>query len=161
CRARGVCRPVGVLDIENQRGQHFEMEEDPLRRDRVVLPGAPRAAAFTEPGWNMRTTQEVGIDGFQADRAPDERYRTRSAQETMHARQGGYYRDGRFATLRDIVDDDDNTRFDPQLADQEECDSSSICSRSDLRKATSLGSRARTHAIMALRVGQCGSSTSR
>lgn len=137
------------------------MEEDPLRRDRVVLPGAPRAAAFTEPGWNMHATQEVGIDDFQADRAPDQRYRTGPLKRPWTHAKGGYYRDGRFATLRDVVDDDDNTRFDPQLADQEECDSSSICSRSDLRKATSLGSRARTHAIMALRVGQCGSSTSR
>ena len=31
---------------------------------------------WTEPGWNMHTGQEVCIDSFQADRAPDGRYRT-------------------------------------------------------------------------------------
>src|SRR5687767_3325822 len=31
---------------------------------------------FTEPGWNMHTPDEIGIDDFQANRAPDRRYRT-------------------------------------------------------------------------------------
>ena len=31
---------------------------------------------FTEPGWNMHTPEEIGIDDFQAERSPDERYRT-------------------------------------------------------------------------------------
>ncbi len=97
----------------------------------------------------MHTTQEVGIDDFRADRATDECYRTGPLKRLCTHAKGDYYRDGRF------------TRFGPQLADQGECDSSSICSRSDVRKATSLGPRARTHVIMALRVGQCGSSTSR
>ena len=28
---------------------------------------------FTEPGWNLHTPEEIGIDSFQADRAPDRR----------------------------------------------------------------------------------------
>ncbi len=31
---------------------------------------------FTEPGWNMHTAEEIGIDDFQANRGPDKRYRT-------------------------------------------------------------------------------------
>src|SRR5262249_46981747 len=31
---------------------------------------------WTEPGWNLHTPAEIGIDSFQADRAPDHRYRT-------------------------------------------------------------------------------------
>ena len=31
---------------------------------------------YTEPGWNLHTTKEMGIDSFQADRSPDHRYRT-------------------------------------------------------------------------------------
>jgi hypothetical protein len=31
---------------------------------------------YTEPGWNMHTPEEIGIDDFQAKRSPDERYRT-------------------------------------------------------------------------------------
>src|SRR5205814_4127644 len=30
---------------------------------------------FTEPGWNMHTGVEIGIDSFQALRSPDNRYR--------------------------------------------------------------------------------------
>ncbi len=32
------------------------------------------APTFSEPGWNMHTAQEIGIDDFQANRAPDKRY---------------------------------------------------------------------------------------
>ena len=31
---------------------------------------------FTEPGWNLHTADELAIDDFQANRAPDKRYRT-------------------------------------------------------------------------------------
>jgi hypothetical protein len=31
---------------------------------------------FTEPGWNLHTAGELAIDDFQANRAPDKRYRT-------------------------------------------------------------------------------------
>ncbi|MGE5413416.1 MAG: hypothetical protein ACM3NW_04510, partial [Syntrophomonadaceae bacterium] len=31
---------------------------------------------WTEPGWNLHTPAEIGIDDFQANRAPDHRYRT-------------------------------------------------------------------------------------
>jgi hypothetical protein len=31
---------------------------------------------FTEPGWNMHTAKEKGVDDFEAGRAPDDRYRT-------------------------------------------------------------------------------------
>ena len=34
------------------------------------------APLFTEPGWNMHTASEIGIDDFQANRSPDKRYRT-------------------------------------------------------------------------------------
>ena len=31
---------------------------------------------FTEPGWNLHTPDEIGIDDLQANRAADKRYRT-------------------------------------------------------------------------------------
>ena len=31
---------------------------------------------YTEPGWGMRTPEEIGTDSFQADRSPDKMYRT-------------------------------------------------------------------------------------
>jgi mono/diheme cytochrome c family protein len=59
---------------------------------------------FTEPGWNMHTAAEVGIDDFQAMRSPDERYRTSPLKGLWTHQKGGFYHDGRFATLRDVVD---------------------------------------------------------
>jgi hypothetical protein len=58
---------------------------------------------FTEPGWNMHTPAEIGIDAFQADRAPDHRYRTAPLKGLWTHTKGGFYHDGRFATLRDVI----------------------------------------------------------
>jgi len=59
---------------------------------------------FTEPGWNLHTPDEIGIDDFQANRAPDHRYRTAPLRGLSTHGQGGFYHDGRFATLEDVVD---------------------------------------------------------
>jgi cytochrome c5 len=59
---------------------------------------------YTEPGWNMHTAQEIGIDDFQAKRSPDERYRTSPLKGLWTHQKGGFYHDGRFATLRDVVE---------------------------------------------------------
>jgi len=58
---------------------------------------------FTEPGWNMHTRAEIGIDDFQAMRSPDERYRTTPLKGLWTHTRGGFYHDGRFATLQDVV----------------------------------------------------------
>jgi hypothetical protein len=58
---------------------------------------------FTEPGWNMHTPDEIGIDDFQANRAPDRRYRTSPLKGLWTHQKGGFYHDGRFATLGDVV----------------------------------------------------------
>jgi hypothetical protein len=59
---------------------------------------------FTEPGWNMHTGAEIGIDEFQASRAPDERYRTAPLRGLWSHATGGFYHDGRFATLGAVID---------------------------------------------------------
>jgi hypothetical protein len=59
---------------------------------------------YTEPGWNMHTAEEIGIDDFQAKRSPDERYRTAPLRGLHTHMKRGFYHDGRFATLRDVVD---------------------------------------------------------
>jgi cytochrome c peroxidase len=58
---------------------------------------------FTEPGWNMHSASEIGIDDFQANRAPDKRYRTTPLKGLWTHTKGGFYHDGRFATLDDVV----------------------------------------------------------
>jgi cytochrome c peroxidase len=59
---------------------------------------------FTEPGWNMHTPEEIGIDDFQSERSPDQRYRTTPLRGVSSHAKGGFYHDGRFATLLDVVD---------------------------------------------------------
>jgi hypothetical protein len=59
---------------------------------------------WTEPGWNLHTPAEICIDDFQANRAPDHRYRTAPLGSLFTHKKGGFYHDGRFATLRDVVD---------------------------------------------------------
>ena len=59
---------------------------------------------FTEPGWNLHTPAEIGIDRFQADRSPTHRYRTTPLKGLWAHQKGGFYHDGRFATLGAVVD---------------------------------------------------------
>lgn len=76
---------------------------------------------FTEPGWNLHTPEEIGIDSFQADRAPDLRYRTSPLKGLWTHTKGGFYHDGRFATLMDVVNHY-NTHFSLGLSDREKSD---------------------------------------
>ena len=58
---------------------------------------------FMEPGWPMHTAGEIGIDDFQAKRSPDERYRTAPLKGLWTHTKGGFYHDGRFATVPDVI----------------------------------------------------------
>jgi hypothetical protein len=58
---------------------------------------------YTEPGWNLRSAAEIGIDDFQAQRSPDGRYRTAPLRGLFTHTKGGFYHDGRFATLLEVV----------------------------------------------------------
>ena len=61
------------------------------------------APLFSEPGWAMHSGAEIGIDDFQASRSPDGMYRTTPLKGAWSHAKGGYYHDGRFATLLDVV----------------------------------------------------------
>ena len=78
-----------------------------LFNDKARCAGCHVPPMFTEPGWNLHTAEEIGIDDFQARRSPDGRYRTASLRalwdvEKIH--KGGFYHDGRFATLEAVVE---------------------------------------------------------
>jgi hypothetical protein len=59
---------------------------------------------MTEPGWNMHVASDVCVDDFQASRSPDDRYRTTPLNGLWTHAKGGFYHDGRFATLADVVE---------------------------------------------------------
>jgi hypothetical protein len=58
---------------------------------------------FTEPGWNTHPAADIGIDDFQANRSPERTYRTAPLRGLWTHSKGGFYHDGRFATLLEVV----------------------------------------------------------
>jgi len=58
---------------------------------------------YTEPGHNLHSPEEVGVDGFQAERSPARGYRTPPLRGLWTHTKGGFYHDGRFETLEDVV----------------------------------------------------------
>jgi mono/diheme cytochrome c family protein len=79
-------------------------------RGKDVFDGRARCASchvpplFTEPGHNLHTPGELGIDSFQADRSPTRMYRTAPLAGLWTHQKGGFYHDGRFATLAAVVE---------------------------------------------------------
>jgi cytochrome c peroxidase len=76
---------------------------------------------FTEPGQNLHSPSEIGIDSFQADRSPTHMYRTSPLAGLWTHQKGGFFHDGRFATLADVVEHYDQ-QFTLGLQTQEKTD---------------------------------------
>jgi hypothetical protein len=74
---------------------------------------------FTEPGWNLHTPAEIGVDDFQANRSPEGRYRTSPLKGLWTHTKRGFYHDGRFGTLLDVVNHYDGLMH-LNLTEQEE-----------------------------------------
>jgi hypothetical protein len=102
-------------------------DPESAQRGREVFNGSGKCATchvpplYTEPGWNLHTPNEVCVDGFQAERAPDKRYRTSPLNGLWTHSKGGYYHDGRFATLLDVVNHYDSC-LNLGLSDQDKSD---------------------------------------
>jgi len=96
-------------------------------RGRGLFAGKARCATchvpplFTEPGNNLHAPSEIGVDAFQADRSPTHMYRTAPLAGLWAHEKGGFYHDGRFATLLDVVNHYD-TFFKLNLTVQEKND---------------------------------------
>jgi hypothetical protein len=63
---------------------------------------------WTEPGWNLHKPADVCVDDFQASRAPADAfagsgYRTAPLAGLFTHQKGGFFHDGRFPTLLDVV----------------------------------------------------------
>jgi hypothetical protein len=76
---------------------------------------------YTEPGWNMHAASDVCVDDFQANRSPDGRYRTTPLNGLWTHTKGGFYHDGRFATLGDVINHYDSC-YNLGLSAQEKSD---------------------------------------
>lgn len=58
---------------------------------------------FSEPGHGLHTAEEMGIDDFQSSRSPALGYRTAPLAGLWTHMDGGFYHDGRFATLEEVI----------------------------------------------------------
>jgi len=98
-----------------------------FERGRAAFNGPAKCATchvpplYTEPGENLHTPDEIGIDSFQADRSPTHKYRTAPLAGLWTHQKGGFYHDGRFATLSDVVNHYD-TQFKLNLSSDQKND---------------------------------------
>ncbi len=99
----------------------------PAKRGQQVFEGKAQCARchvpplFTEPGWNAHAPADICVDSFQADRSPDRIYRTAPLAGLFSHQQGGFYHDGRFASLADVVNHYDGC-MSLQLSAEEKSD---------------------------------------
>jgi CxxC motif-containing protein (DUF1111 family) len=98
-----------------------------FERGKTLFDGTAKCATchvpplFTEPGNNLHAPAEVGVDSFQADRSPTHMYRTAPLAGLWAHQKSGFYHDGRFATLLDVVNHYDSL-FDLKLSDAQKKD---------------------------------------
>jgi hypothetical protein len=97
------------LSIPAPKAPAGSYDKAAFERGKRIFEGTAKCATchvpplFTEPGHNLHTPEEMGIDSFQADRSPTRMYRTAPLAGLWTHQKGGFFHDGRFATLLDVV----------------------------------------------------------
>jgi hypothetical protein len=110
--------PAGAFDVARAK------QGQALFSGKARCSGCHVPPLYTEPGYNLHTAEEIGIDDFQSRRSPDNRYRTeplRALWDTRKIHKGGYYHDGRFASLAEVVNHYDR-HFGTRLTEREKAD---------------------------------------
>jgi hypothetical protein len=104
------------LSIPAPKATPGSYDKAAFERGKTLFDGPAKCATchvpplFTEPGNNLHAPAEIGVDSFQADRSPTHMYRTAPLAGLWSHQKGGFYHDGRFATLLDVVN-----HYDAQL----------------------------------------------
>jgi len=115
------------LALKAPNPPRYSFNRSAARRGEIVFKQQANCARchvpplYSEPGWNLHTADEIGIDDFQATRGPEDRYRTAPLKGLWTHGKGGYYHDGRFETLLDVVNHYDSF-FALSLSDSEKAD---------------------------------------
>jgi len=105
--AYGLPLDLDLVPVAGSPRKSFN--EEAAERGKEIFSGEGKCSSchvpplYTEPGWNMHTGEEVCVDDFQANRAPDKRYRTTPLNGLWTHTKGGFYHDGRFPTLMAVV----------------------------------------------------------
>ncbi|KOF02141.1 hypothetical protein OB69_14055 [Roseivirga seohaensis subsp. aquiponti] len=96
-------------------------------RGKVLFNGVAECATchispiFTDAGYNLHSAEEIGIDDFEAMRSPTGQYRTTPLRGLFARMKGGFYHDGRFETLDDVINHYDS-HFNLGLSNQDKND---------------------------------------
>jgi cytochrome c5 len=115
------------LAIPAPRAPKGSFDQAAAARGKQVFDGRAQCASchvpplFTEPGHNLHSPEEMGIDSFQAERSPTRMYRTAPLAGLWSHQKGGFYHDGRFATLPAVIEHYDRT-FRLGLTSQEKAE---------------------------------------
>src|SRR5215203_185725 len=104
------------LCIPPPKAPKGSFNEQAASRGQVLFSGKAQCASchvpplFAEPGWSTHKPDEICIDDFQSNRSPDKTYVTQGLKGLWAHSKGGFYHDGRFATLMDVVNHYDNCK---------------------------------------------------
>jgi hypothetical protein len=116
---------VESLQPPAPRSGSYDVEAS--KRGQALFTGKARCSnchvppLYTLPGWNLVPASVIGIDSFQADRSPNHGYRPPPLRGVQTRMKGGFFHDGRFPTLDDVVDHF-NAQFSLALSDAEQAD---------------------------------------
>jgi mono/diheme cytochrome c family protein len=97
------------LAIPTPKAPEGSYDKTQAEQGKVLFLGKAKCATchvpdlYSEPGSSLHTPQEIGIDDFQSSRSPTKMYRTTPLRGLWSHQKGGFYHDGRFQTLDEVV----------------------------------------------------------
>lgn len=98
-----------VESIETPQAPAGSFDADAAQRGQSLFEGKARCTnchvppLYTLPGFNSVPATTIGIDSFQADRSPNHGYRPPPLRGVFTREKGGFFHDGRFPTVNDVV----------------------------------------------------------
>jgi hypothetical protein len=98
-----------VLSLRAPEPPEGSFEPDAAARGEALFTGKARCSnchtppLYTMPGWNLVSAEAIGIDDFQSQRSPSGGYRPPPLPGMSTRSKGGFFHDGRFAQLEDVV----------------------------------------------------------
>jgi hypothetical protein len=116
-----------VLSLRAPKPPKGSFEPAAAERGEALFIGKARCSnchtppLYTLPGWNVVPAEAIGIDDFQAQRSPARGYRPPPLPGMSTRSKGGFFHDGRFARLEDVVAHF-NEHFELRLAADEQHD---------------------------------------
>ena len=104
------------LAIPSPKAPESSYNKDAANRGQILFSGKAKCASchvpplYAEPGWNTHKPEDICIDDFQSNRSPDKSYVTQGLKGLWAHSKRGFYHDGRFASLMDVVNHYNNCK---------------------------------------------------